>query len=156
MFKIDFKSCLKIGVTIFALYLCIYYWPDVSGVFKGTVSAFTPIVVGAAFAYPLSILLNFYERHYFPRSKKKLVQKTRRGVCITLSFFSLILVISAIIALVVPQLVSCVKLLVAEIPVFYEGILAKLAGYDVFPENILDSLSKIDWKSSYIQGIETC
>jgi len=147
MIKIDFKSCIKAGVTVFALYLCIFYWSDIAGILGSFLKALSPVIIGAAFAYPLNILLNFYEKHFFPKSKKKLIAKCRRGVCVTLSFLTLLLVVALVIALVVPQLISCIKLLIADVPVFYQAIVAKLAEYNIFPENIIGALSKIDWKS---------
>ena len=147
MIKIEFKTCLKVGITVFALYLCIFYWSDIAGTAGGFLKAISPVVIGAAFAYPLNILMNFYEKHFFPRSDKKLIIKARRGICVTMAFLSLLLVIALVIALVVPQLVECIKLVIAEVPVFYNGILEKLAEYDIFPEDIMDTLSKIDWKS---------
>ena len=147
MFKIDLKSCLRIGGTIFGLYLCIFYWSDIASGVGGFIKAISPVIIGAAFAYPLNILMSFYEKHFFPKSKKKLVNKARRGICLTLSFLSLVLIGSAVAALVIPQLVDCVKLVIAEIPVFYQAILAKLAEYNIFPETIMEALSEIDWKS---------
>lgn len=147
MLKIEFKTCLKVGVTVFGLYLCIFYWSSIAGTINGFIGAISPIIVGAAFAYPLNILLSFYEKHFFPRSKNKLVTKLRRGVCVALAFLSLLLVITLVIALVVPQLISCIKLVIAEVPIFYQSILGKLAQYDIFPEDIMDTLSKVDWKS---------
>lgn len=147
MLKIEFKTCLKVGITIFGLYLCIFYWSDIAGIISGFIGAVSPIIIGAAFAYPLNILLGFYERHFLPKSKSKLVVKLRRGICVLLAFLSLLLVITLVIALVVPQLVSCIKLVIAEVPIFYQSVLGKLAEYDIFPEDIMDTLSKIDWKS---------
>ena len=132
MIKIEFKTCLKVGITVFALYLCIFYWSDIAGTAGGFLKAISPVVVGAAFAYPLNILMNFYERHFFPKTNKKLIIKTRRGICVTTAFLTLMLVIALVIALVVPQLVECIKLVIAEVPIFYKGILEKLAEYDIF------------------------
>ncbi len=153
MIKIDLKSCIKVGATIFVLYLCIYYWPDASVLLKSLITAVFPLIMGAAFAYPLNILLCFYEKHFFSKSKKKIVIKTRRGICITFSFLSLILVIALVIALVIPQLTSCIRLLLDKVPKFYEGVVAKLAEYDFVPEDILAALSKIDWQSRSSQII---
>lgn len=155
MIKIEFKSCIKVALSIFALYLCIYYWPHASGLLESLLSAVMPIIVGAAFAYPLNILLNFFEKIFFPKSKKKLVIKTRRGVCITLAFFSLVFVISVVTALVVPQLKSCISLLIDKVPIFYEAILAKLEEFHVFPEDIMNALAKIDWKEKSTQILTT-
>lgn len=147
MVKIEFKTCLKVGITIFGLYLCIFYWSSIAGTINGFLGAISPIIIGAAFAYPLNILLSFYERHFFPKSKNKLVTKLRRGVCVALAFFSLLLVVALVIALVVPQLVSCIKLVIDEVPIFYQSVLEKLAQYDIFPRDIINALSSFDWKS---------
>ena len=29
--KAEWKPCLRLGATLFALYLCIYYWPVLAG-----------------------------------------------------------------------------------------------------------------------------
>ena len=33
--RIEWKSCLRLGVSVFLLYLCITYWPSFTG-FIGT------------------------------------------------------------------------------------------------------------------------
>lgn len=147
MVKIEFKTCLKVGITIFGLYLCIFYWSSIAGTINGFIGAISPIIIGAAFAYPLNILLSFYERHFFPKAKNKLITKLRRGVCVALAFLSLLLVVALVIALVVPQLVSCIKLVIDEVPIFYQSVLEKLAQYDIFPKDIINALSSFDWKS---------
>lgn len=155
MIKIEFKSCIKVAVSVFALYLCIYYWPKASDFLESLLTAVMPVIIGAVIAYPLNILLNFYEKIYFPKSKKKLVNKSRRGVCITLAFCSLVFVVSVVTALVVPQLKSCIMLLVDKVPAFYEAILAKLEEFHIFPEDIMNALEKIDWKERSTQIIST-
>ena len=147
MVKIEFKTCLKVGITIFGLYLCIFYWSSIAGTINGFIGAISPIIIGAAFAYPLNILLSFYERHFFPKAKNKLITKLRRGVYVALAFLSLLLVVALVIALVVPQLVSCIKLVIDEVPIFYQSVLEKLAQYDIFPKDIINALSSFDWKS---------
>ncbi len=155
MIKIEFKSCIKVAVAIFALYLCIYYWPHASNLLESLLMAVMPVIVGAAIAYPLNILLNFFEKIFFPKSKNKLILKSRRGICVTLSFLSLAFVIALVTALVVPQLKSCIKLLLDKVPVFYEAILAKLEEYHIFPEDIMNALEKIDWKKISTQMLTT-
>lgn len=147
MKKVDLKTCIKIAAVVFGLYLCIYYWPSFSGFLKTVIAAVMPVIVGAVIAYPLNILMSFYERHFFPKSKKKLVIKGRRAICLTLAYLSLVGVIALVTALVVPQLTECIRLLIAEVPIFYEAIVAKLAEFDFVPEDIIEMLTKIDWQS---------
>jgi len=147
LMKLDWKSCLKAGVTLFALYLCIYYWPGVSGFIKNLTSAFISLLAGGAIAYVINILMSFYERHYFPQSSKKAVLRSRRPVCLALSIITILALIALIIALVLPQLASCVRVLASEIPEAIESIIGWLERIGIISQETFDMLSTIDWKS---------
>ena len=155
MKKIDTKSLIKVAVVIFALYLAIHYWTHAANILKTLLGAAIPLVIGAVISYPLNILMSFYEKHLFPKSEKRLAVKSRRGLALTLAILTLVGIIALIIALVVPQLVSCVKLLVAEVPDFFNMVVAKLSEFDFVPEDIIAALSKIDWKSRITDIVKT-
>lgn len=145
--KLSTKSLFKIALTVFLLYICIYYWPGVSAALLKLLEATTPLLIGCAIAYIMNILMSFFERIYFPRSQKAIAVKSRRPVCITLSFVTLIAVIALIALLIIPQLVSCIQLLVAEVPVAMTNLFDVLNEYDLLPKDILAFLDGIDWKS---------
>ena len=155
MKKIDTKSLIKVALVIFALYLAIHYWGHAAGILKTLLGAAIPVIIGAVISYPLNILMSFYEKHLFPKSEKKLAVRSRRGLALTLAILTLVGLIALIIALVVPQLVSCVKLLVAEVPDFFNMVVAKLSEFEFVPEDIIAALSKIDWKSRITDIIKT-
>ena len=151
--KITWKNCLRIGISIFVLYLCIFYWQSVSAFIGSAIGAATPIFVGLGIAYVLNILMTGYEKHYFPKhSNKKIVSKTRRGACIFLSIITLLAIIAVVVWLVVPELVSTVTFLVSEIPILIEETLTTEWAQKLLPEDILASLSSIDW-AAYIEKI---
>ena len=155
MKKFDTKSLIKVALVIFALYLAIHYWGHAAGILKTLLGAAVPVIIGAVISYPLNILMSFYEKHLFPKSEKKLAVRSRRGLALTLAILTLVGLIALIIALVVPQLVSCVKLLVAEVPDFFNMVVAKLSEFEFVPEDIIAALSKIDWKSRITDIIKT-
>lgn len=155
MKKIDTKSLIKVALVIFALYLAIHYWGHAAGILKTLLGAAIPVIIGAVISYPLNILMSFYEKHLFPKSEKKLAVRSRRGLALALAILTLVGLIALIIALVVPQLVSCVKLLVAEVPDFFNMVVAKLSEFEFVPEDIIAALSKIDWKSRITDIIKT-
>ena len=155
MKKIDTKSLIKVALVIFALYLAIHYWGHAAGILQTLLGAAVPVIIGAVISYPLNILMSFYEKHLFPKSEKKLAVRSRRGLALTLAILTLVGLIALIIALVVPQLVSCVKLLVAEVPDFFNMVVAKLSEFEFVPEDIIAALSKIDWKSRITDIIKT-
>lgn len=149
--KLEWKTCLKVGVSIFLLYLCISYWKVAANLLGGLVSAASPLIIGCAIAYLINILMSLYERHYFPKSQKTLVIKSRRPVCMAGAIITLLAVVALVIGLVVPQLVSCVtllvNLLVSEVPGWMSSVLRWLDGLGFVPQDIINSLASIDWQS---------
>ncbi len=145
--KLSWKTCLKVGLSVFIVYLCIHYWPAVAGVLGAMLGAAMPLLIGGAVAYIVNILMSFYERHYFPRSQKKLIIKSRRPASLLLAFLSVVAIATAVVWLVVPQLISCVGLLVAELPRAFTVAVEWLEQRDILPEDIVGSLAAIDWQS---------
>lgn len=155
--KIEWKTCFKIGISIFLLYLCIYYWPGITGFVSTVIGAATPLILGGAIAYVLNILMSLYERHYFSKTKSKRLIASRRPVCMMLSILTLFAVVYLIIRLIVPELVSCIGLLFNQIPGAMKKCIDVLEKWDILPDDILKTLASIDWKSkmSEIIGVLT-
>ena len=69
--KLNWKTLVKIGISVFLLYLCIYYWPAVSTLLAGIVGAAAPLLIGCVIAYPVNILMTTYEKIFFPKTQKR-------------------------------------------------------------------------------------
>ena len=144
---VSWKNCFRVGLSVFLLFLCIYYWSAVSGFLGKLMNALWPLILGLIIAYALNILMSFYERHYFTKkADSKFVSKSRRPVCLMGAILTLFAIVALVIRLVVPELVSCVKFLVSEVPPAIEKLLASRWVNETIPQNILDSLSTIDWE----------
>lgn len=48
--KVEWKSCFRIGVSAFLLYLCITYWTAFSGLFGTFIGAAMPLLIGCVIA----------------------------------------------------------------------------------------------------------
>ncbi len=144
---IEWKSCFRIGASIFLLYLCINYWTVVADLLGLVLTAAMPLIIGCIIAYVANILMSFYEKHYFTKTKNKLLPKTRRPVCMILAFATVIAVIFLIIRLILPQLFDCVQLILAELPDFLTTIFAAIEEMEILPEDISGTLSNFDWQS---------
>lgn len=151
--KVDWKTCARVGISAFLLYLCITYWPAFTALLDRLLQAATPLLLGCVLAYAINILMTFYEAHYFPQSKASALIKSRRPVCMLAAFLTLSVLLTFIIKLVVPELVSCVKLLVGQVPSAIDDLLAWLETKNIVPENILDSLQTVDWRARAQQMI---
>ena len=135
--KTNIKKHASLLMGIFILYLAIRYWDGAVNIFSMAVSAATPLIAGLAIAYILNILMSFYERHYFPKSKAVIVAKTRRIACMLLAFLSLIGIVALIIGIVVPELVNCTKHLFAEVPAAVMNLLAYMEQNDMIKQYVI-------------------
>lgn len=156
--KIEWKSCLRFGVTIFLVYLAIYYWSSLADFARVLFDAASSLIVGCVIAYVLNILMSFYEKYYFRKSSNAVVIRSRRIVCLLASMLTLIAVVALVIGLVVPELASCVRLLGAEVPQAVDsamewleksGILAS-----VMSEEAAASFAAIDWQEKIGQMVQ--
>lgn len=151
--KLEWKSCFRIGISLFLLYLGITYWSSFTSLLGLLVTAAMPLLIGCVIAYILNILMSFYERHYFPKAKNAQLIKSRRTVCMLLAFVTLVVIFALLEKLVVPELVACVELLIAKIPGAAASLVDWLEKLEILPEDILATLQNVDWKSKIEQII---
>ena len=76
----------------------------IMGVLKSIWGFSFPLILGGIMAYILNLLMSKLEKIYFPNSDKKVVKKSRRVVCMTLSIFIVVGILVLVIQLVVPEL----------------------------------------------------
>lgn len=157
--KSETKTLLKISSAILIIFLFTTYWTSISDVLSKLSTAIAPLIVGCIIAYPLNILMSFFERHFFPRSKNKVLVKARCPISLLLAIISLLAIIAVILALIVPQLIDCAKLVIEKVPeiisIITEKILELSKRYNIDSSTLLEKLQTIDWQSSMSKIIET-
>lgn len=149
----QWKNIVRVLFGVFVLYLAIYYWSAVSGLFGMLIGGMTPIFVGVGIAYVLNILMTFFEKHYFPKYyDKPIVVKTRPIVCLVATFISFFAIIFVVIRMIVPELVDCVEKLLSDIPALLDSLVENLLSNDLvrryLPEDTLAMLANMnmnDW-----------
>ena len=145
--NITLKSCLRIALSIFLLYLAIHYWPAVSGLIGTLLGAAMPLLIGGALAYVLNMIMSAYEKRFFPPSRNEKLHRLRRPLCALLAVLSLLAIITVLIWLILPELVDCVELLISQLPGAIESAIAYLDTLPFLSEDILSTLHSIDWQS---------
>ena len=145
--KIEWKTCAKIVISLFTLFLAITYWKTVSGFIGMVFGAATPLFIGAAAAYVVNILMSFYERRFFGKTKNKKMLKIKRPLCMIIAFITLVAVLAIVVWLVLPQFVSAIMLVVDYIPEAVNWIVEQLEKFEYVPQDIIDMLVSIDWNS---------
>lgn len=155
--KIEWKSCFRLGVTVFLTFLAIHYWSSLTGFVGLLFGAAGSLIIGCVIAYVLNILMSFYEKHYFQKSQSRAAQKSRRIVCLLASILTLAAVAALVIGLVLPELAACVRLLIAEIPLAIDTVVEWLeeAGVlaAVMTEDAVASLTSVNWQEKMAELI---
>lgn len=152
--KIEWNSCFKLGVSLFLLYLCITYWSSVANLVGLLFGAAMPLLIGCGIAYLVNILMSFYEKHYFVKRNSRIVLKSRRPVCMIAAFFTLIAVVLLIIRLILPQLWSCVEMILSKDSGIFQKMVELVDKYHILPENIVKALEAVDWTTKIGQVIQ--
>lgn len=154
MKKPETKTIVTIFTGIFVLYLAIHFWPSVASVLGKILSACAPLFIGIILAYIIDMPMSFLEKHWFPKSRKKIVLATRRPLCLILSLLAVFAVLALVIGLVLPQLISCIRLILQKIP---DGIRMGIELLDrahLLSQDVISVLESVDWQSRVDQILD--
>lgn len=114
--KLEWRTCGKILVVVAGIYLIISYWNPFLRILELCMTAFMPLVLGAAVAYVVNILMSFYEQYYEVICKRAAIRRLKRPMCLFLAFLSVFLVLVALSQMILPQLIGCVDLILNQFP----------------------------------------
>ena len=126
---LQWKTCLRAGVTVALVYLAIHYWGPVSAALGVLLGAAWPLLLGAGIAYVVNILMRFYETHIFRKCRRPLFLKLRRGVCMVAAYLTILVIVGLIVGLIVPELIRAVQLLLNETPALIDRLYGELMKY---------------------------
>ncbi|MBQ3011088.1 MAG: AI-2E family transporter [Oscillospiraceae bacterium] len=113
--NLQWKTCIRIVVTVLVAYLCIRYWESLELFVRIGWSASYPLIIGGVIAYIVNILMSFYER-VLPSGTNTALQRIRRPVCMILAFITLLLVVILLFRMILPELLACLQLLLEKLP----------------------------------------
>lgn len=157
--KLSWNTCIKVGVSVFALYICIHFWPTMVVLLGKMIGAFLPLAIGCAIAYILSIPMTAFESRFFPRSQKKVIIKMRRPLGVLVAFLLMLGIITAIIWLIVPQLIDCIELLLVEVQQAFSKLISWAEQRDLLSDKMIYQLKsfnlfKFDWDAFNLSKID--
>ena len=93
------------------IYACVQNLSALGKAVSWLVGLTLPLLLGLIIALILDVPLRSLERHFFPGSKRQVVRKLRRPLCILAAMVIILGVITGVIVLVVPELVQAVTVL---------------------------------------------
>lgn len=139
------KYLLVAGLII----LAIINFDRIKNIFSFLITISMPIIVGFIMAYILNIPMVKLEKLYFPHSNNNMVNKTRRPISILVSIILISVVLTFILNLVIPQLVSVIGRFIEIIPELATRIQNwVIENEEAFPPLAeLVETSQIDWQN---------
>lgn len=148
--NLDRKTILKIIGIIAAAAVIFSVFRNFSAAlaFIGRIfSMLMPFIIGAALAFMINVPMRAVEKRLFPKNQK--LQRTRRPLAIVITLLAIIAVISAVMIIVIPQVVKTGAELGKQIPdymtraqTYMEGIFKDYPEIQQWIEEV-----KIDWQS---------
>lgn len=112
--KLERKKVVQIVFAVLLIYLVMRYWEYLAGGAIILLNVLMPLIVGVAIAYVVNIVMNFYEVKFLYKFKGK------RVLSMIMAYGSILLAAGLVIILVVPELKSCMEVLVDSLPETFE------------------------------------
>ncbi|CAJ1202674.1 AI-2E family transporter [Companilactobacillus nantensis] len=142
------KNIFKYGsITVLIIALLIYP-AQIYSIFLNLFSIVMPLILGGVLAYALNILVIRLEKHFFPNTKKKWLQNSRRGIVILITLVLVILAMTGVFRLVLPQFISALTDFFKSIPAFVTDIsnfAEKVNSHSAVPDQL--KAIDINWTS---------
>lgn len=120
--QINNKNLLKIGAAIVGLYLIIHYWDKGISILGIGINAAIPLILGCIMAYVLNIFMVFLEQKVFVKCQSKVMIRIKKPLSLILSYVCIFVIGILLFYMVVPELVSCIRLLLKELPEYIEEL----------------------------------
>lgn len=145
------KYWWKIGIFVLLGCLFLKYFETVAGFAAKLLNVAKPLLLGCVIAYILNIVLRFLERHYGRLEKNRWMAKLKRPLCILAAFGIILLILTAVLCLVVPEVISSGQLLAKSIPVAADYVMAWLNRYfgDIPAIQDLAGDFQVDWQKMF-------
>ena len=146
------RHLFHLGLAVFIVYLCIYYWSAASNFLAALWGALLSLIIGGIIAYVVNIPMSFYERHFFKKHTGKKWHNIRRASCMLAALLSMLIIVAVVIFLVFPKFIECISTLLVQIPEFAEQLSENEIIAGIIPEEILETIESKDW-TSYLSQI---
>lgn len=151
------KDVLLVITYVALIIFALVNFEKILKVISYVINIFSPFIIGTVLAFILNVLVNFIERKVFGRIKEsKKWNKVKRPISILISIILVILIITFVMNLLIPQLKNSLSLFTDTLPQYKEDVVRIMNRFDMEDTTIskvseyLDNFSKVI--TDYIKG----
>ncbi len=124
-----YRSIMGLILLSAALLLVISHVSQTVEIISTLWQAVYPLILGLCIAFVMHIIVERVEKLYFPHSTHSFVLKTRRAFSIITAFILVVLTLSFVLWMVVPQTVHSLTLAVTSLPQVYTQAYEQLSDF---------------------------
>ncbi len=121
----NIKKILFIVIVCILVFLTMQRVDVVIQFLWGCYRLFSPLIIGLCIAFILNVLLKLWEEHIFRalnREGGRIWPKIRRGVCLLLTYGTVVAIMLVLVFLIMPEIGRSFELLVKNIPSYIEEL----------------------------------
>lgn len=136
------------GIIIAIIVACLIYPAALWGGIQALIGVAFPLILGGAIAYCVNILCRLLERYMWPNATNRFFKGLRRPLSIIISLALIVLVLTGVLRLVLPQFIDAINNFLAQLPTVVNR-LNKWFNHSDQASAIASQLQslKIDWSS---------
>lgn len=141
------EELARMGFTVFAVYLGIYYWSSISKMLTLLVTAFAPVLLGCAIAYIANIPMRYFEERLVWMNDRPGLSRLRRPLSLLAGIVIVLVLAGFMLRFIAPELMQSVRMMSYKVPALVRDIRKFFREIDL--ETLVDAeLSQFsDWDS---------
>lgn len=119
--KLFMKRTMFLIVFVIVLVYAVFHLDTVIRFIYTSLSTISSFLIGIVIAFIINIILKIFEEKIFKRlneKNSKIWKKCRRGICILLSYIVVILFLSLVLFLIIPEVATSLNKLVQSAPTY--------------------------------------
>ncbi|MCI1954458.1 MAG: AI-2E family transporter [Ligilactobacillus acidipiscis] len=146
--KLTRTQVIQTALVVAVFLICLVYPSELFTGFTVLYKALLPLIIGAVFAYCINLLCVRLERYFWPKSTAKFAVNLRRPVVIFTSLVLILLVITGVLWMIIPQLVAAINNFFTSLPKTLEELNQWLKNSDQATDLTQQiTNAEVDWAS---------
>ena len=141
------KWIIVIAAALLGGYLLLRHADTVGQLLGWIGHLFLPLILGLAFAMILNVPMGWLERRLCQKTKRPILRRLRRPLAILLSFLLVAAILSAVIGLIIPELIRAVRIVIENLTDLFRRI-GNMSAQELEQLPFGKLLSGIDWNAT--------